>query len=139
MKKIHIALLVLIAATIAVLISFMKATSTYETVLGAKQKPGKTVSLIAKLDKTFPIVYDAKKNPNFLSFNAIDSLGQSVKVVYHNHKPENLEHSERLVLKGKMSDDQFECSEILMKCPSKYKDDMNQAKKNLEVNSQSVQ
>jgi len=135
MKKIHIVLLVLIAATIAVLISFMKATSTYETISGAKQKPGKTVSLIAKLDKTEPVVYDAKNNPNFLSFKAVDSLGQSVKVVYHNHKPENLEHSERLVLKGKWNDDHFECSEILMKCPSKYKDDMNEAKKNLQENA----
>jgi len=34
-----------------------------------------------------------------------------------------------------MSDDHFECSEILMKCPSKYKDDMNAAKKNLETTS----
>jgi cytochrome c-type biogenesis protein CcmE len=34
-----------------------------------------------------------------------------------------------------MNDDHFECSEILMKCPSKYKDDMNQAKKNLQENA----
>jgi len=136
MKKIHIVLLVLIAATIAVLISFMKATSTYETIAGAKRKPGKTVSLIAKLDKSALVEYDAKNNPNLLKFTAVDSLGQSVPVIYHNHKPENLEHSERLVLKGKMNDDHFECTEILMKCPSKYKDDMNQAKKNLEATKQ---
>jgi cytochrome c-type biogenesis protein CcmE len=58
-----------------------------------------------------------------------------MKVIYRKEKPSNLEHSERLVLKGKMDDDHFECSEILMKCPSKYKDDMNQAKKNLEENA----
>lgn len=135
MKKIHIALLVLIAATIAVLISFMGTLSTYDSVQSAMKKKGKTVSIIAKLDRTKPIEYDAVKNPNFLAFVAYDSLGSNMKVVYRKEKPTNLEHSERLVLKGKMSDDHFECSEILMKCPSKYKDDMNQAKKNLEENA----
>jgi cytochrome c-type biogenesis protein CcmE len=135
MKKIHIAFLVLIAATIAVLISFMKTLSTYDTVESAKKKKGKTVSIIAKLDRNHPVEYDEKKNPNYLSFVAYDSLGGNMKVVYRKEKPPNLEHSERLVLKGKMNDDHFECSEILMKCPSKYKDDMNQAKKNLQENA----
>ncbi|HEV8506300.1 MAG TPA: cytochrome c maturation protein CcmE [Chitinophagaceae bacterium] len=135
MKKIHIALLVLIAVTIAVLISFMGTLSTYDSVQSAMKKKGKTVSIIAKLDRTQPIEYDAVKNPNFLSFVAYDSLGSNMKVIYRKEKPTNLEHSERLVLKGKMNDDHFECSEILMKCPSKYKDDMNQAKKNLQENA----
>jgi cytochrome c-type biogenesis protein CcmE len=135
MKKIHIALLILIAATIAVLISFMGTLSTYDSVQSAMKKKGKTVSIIAKLDRTQPIEYDAMKNPNFLSFVAYDSLGGNMKVIYRKEKPTNLEHSERLVLKGKMSDDHFECSEILMKCPSKYKDDMNEAKKNLQENA----
>lgn len=134
MKKIHIVLLVLIAGTIAVLISFMGRLSTYDTVQSAMKKKGRVVSIIAKLDRTQPIEYDAVKNPNFLRFSAFDSLGSNMKVVYRKEKPTNLEHSERLVLKGRMNDDHFECSEILMKCPSKYKDDMNQAKKNLQDN-----
>ena len=135
MKKIHIALLVLIAVTIAVLISFMGTLSTYDTVQTATKKKGKTVSIIARLDRSHPIDYDAIKNPNYLSFMAYDSLGSNMKVIYRKEKPANLEHSERLVLKGKMGDDHFECSEILMKCPSKYKDDMNQAKKSLQENA----
>ncbi len=135
MKKIHIVLLVLIAGTIAVLISFMGTLSTYDTVKSAMKKQGKVVSIIAKLDRTHPIEYDAVKNPNYLSFVAYDSLGSNMKVVYRKEKPANLEHSERLVLKGRMNNDYFECSEILMKCPSKYKDDMNQAKKNLQENA----
>jgi len=130
MKKIQIVLLVLIAAAIAVLISFLKGSPTYDTVEIAKSKPGKSVSLIAKLDKTQPIDYDYK-NPNYLSFTVIDSLGGKVKVVYHNPKPDNLEHSERLVLKGAIRDDHFECKEILMKCPSKYKDEIKMGEKNL--------
>ena len=135
MKKIHIVLLVLIAGTIAVLISFMGNLSTYDTVQTAMKKKGKVVSIIAKLDRSQPIEYDAVKNPNYLSFSAYDSLGSNMKVIYRKEKPTNLEHSERLVLKGRMGDDHFECTEILMKCPSKYKDDMNQAKKNLQENA----
>lgn len=132
MKKIHIVLLVLIAGTIAVLISFMGNLTTYDTVQTALKKKGKVVSIIAKLDRNQPIEYNAVTNPNFLSFTAYDSLGSNMKVIYRKEKPTNLEHSERLVLKGRMSDDHFECTEILMKCPSKYKDDMNQAKKSLQ-------
>lgn len=131
MKKIHIIILVFIAIAIGVLISFMGTLTSYATVETARAKPGKFVHLIAKLDHTKPIEYDAIKNPNFLSFTAIDSLGGAVKVVYHNAKPDNLEISERLVLKGSIKKDHFECKEILMKCPSKYKDDMKAAEKNL--------
>jgi cytochrome c-type biogenesis protein CcmE len=131
MKKTHIIILVLIAASIAVLISYTGNLTTYETVASAKQKEGKFVRLIAKVDKTQPIVYDPIKNPNFMVFTAVDTLGNSTKVVYHNSKPADFEMSERLVLNGKMQDGRFECREMLMKCPSKYKDDPNAARKNL--------
>ena len=65
MKKIHIALLVIIAAAIGVLITFMKTSSTYDSIDIAIAKPGKFVHLMAKLDKTAPIEYDAVKNPNY--------------------------------------------------------------------------
>ncbi len=51
MKKTHIILLVLIAISIAVLISFMGDITTYDTVTSAKEKPGKFVHLIAKMEK----------------------------------------------------------------------------------------
>jgi cytochrome c-type biogenesis protein CcmE len=135
MKKIHIVFLILIGAAIAILISFLPTASTYETIETAMSKPGKFVHVIAKLDHSQPVQYDAVNNPNYLSFTAVDSLGKSVKVVYHNAKPDNLEHSDRLVLKGSYKDDHFECKEIMMKCPSKYKDDMKAAEKNIRENT----
>ncbi|MEQ1624135.1 MAG: cytochrome c maturation protein CcmE [Sediminibacterium sp.] len=128
MKKTHIIILVLIAASIVVLISYTGDLTTYETISSAKQKEGKFVNLIAKVDKQFPVEYDAAKNPNYLSFTAIDTLGNSIKVVYHNNKPTDMEKSERLVLKGRVQGDHFDCKDILLKCPSKYKDDPNAAK-----------
>ncbi|MBZ4192361.1 cytochrome c maturation protein CcmE [Niabella beijingensis] len=122
MKKIHIILLVLVAAAIAVLVSFLQTTTTYDTVETAKSKPGKFVHLMAKWDKSAPLEYDAVKNPNYLAFTAVDSLGQKINVIYHNPKPENFELSERLVMKGKYNGTVFECQSIQTKCPSKYKD-----------------
>jgi cytochrome c-type biogenesis protein CcmE len=121
--------LVVIAFAIGGLLMFSVDFSTYDTISSAKEKQGKYVHLIAKLDRSVPIEYDPANNPNYLAFTAVDSLGGSTKVVYHNTKPSELEHSERVVLKGKMKGEVFECSEILLKCPSKYKDDKKQLEK----------
>jgi CcmE len=135
MKRIHIILLVLIAGAIAVLVSFLKGASTYDSITWAKANPGKFVHVAAKLDPSFPVDYDELKNPNFLSFIAIDTTGQKMKVIYRKGMIENLETSEKLVLKGAYKDDHFECKDIQTKCPSKYKDDMNAARKNIQNNS----
>ncbi len=136
MKKTHIIALVLIAIAIATLISFMGNVTTYETIASAKQKPGKFVNLIAKMDKTQPLQYDPVKNPNYLTFTALDTLGNSIQVVYRNAKPTDMEKSERLVLKGKVENGVFECKDILLKCPSKYKDDANNNAKNVSASVQ---
>jgi cytochrome c-type biogenesis protein CcmE len=122
-------MLVVIAVAIGALIMMSVDFSTYDTIESAKQKQGKFVHLIAKLDKTVPLDYNPAKNPNYLSFTAVDSLGGKAKVVYLNTKPPELENSERVVLKGKMQGDVFECSDILLKCPSKYNDDKKQLEK----------
>lgn len=136
MKKTHIVALVLIAVAIATLISFMGDVTTYETIASAKQKPGRFVNLIAKMDKSQPMNYDPIKNPNYLTFTALDTLGNSIEVVYHNAKPQDMEKSERLVLKGKVENGVFECKDILLKCPSKYKDDANANSKNVSASVQ---
>jgi cytochrome c-type biogenesis protein CcmE len=122
MKKTHIILLVLIAVAIVVLISYTGDLSSYETIGSAKQKQGKFLNLIVKMDKSIPVQYDPVKDPNLLKFAVQDSLGGKINVVFHNTMPTDMEKSERLVLKGKVQGDVFECSAIVLKCPSKYKD-----------------
>lgn len=131
MKKLHIVLLIFIAAAIALMASLLKDVTTYATIASAKEKPGKIVKLIARLDKSKPLEYDPIKNPNYLRFTAIDTLGNTTAVIYYNTKPTDMEKSERLVLTGKIVNDYFECKDILLKCPSKYKDDVKQAEKSL--------
>lgn len=125
MKTTHIIILVVIAVAIGILISTMSDLSTYDTINSAKAKPGKFIHLIAKLDTAGgkKLHYDALVNPNYLSFYIVDSLGGSSRVVYMKGKPPtDMERSERMVLKGKMTDSAFLCEDILIKCPSKYTD-----------------
>lgn len=131
MKRTHIIILIGIAALIVGLLTWSVDFSTYDTIKSAQDKKGKFVHLIARLDKSQPVTYDPINNPNYLAFYAVDSLGGKTKVVYHNSKPADLEKSERIVMKGKMQEDHFECSDILLKCPSKYKDDKKQLEKNM--------
>ncbi|MBS1761916.1 MAG: cytochrome c maturation protein CcmE [Bacteroidetes bacterium] len=132
MKKSSIVVLIGIAALIVGLLAYSVDFSTYDTIDSAKNKEGKFVHLIAKLDHTMPLEYDPVKNPNYLSFYAVDSLGGKTKVVFRNSKPTDLEKSERLVMKGTMTKDHFECKDILLKCPSKYKDDKQNLEKSME-------
>jgi cytochrome c-type biogenesis protein CcmE len=137
MKRLHIVLLVFIAIAIGVLVSFMGNLSTYETIASAKQKEGKSVTIIAKLDNSQPIEYDPVKNPNYCSFHITDTLGNKAKVVYYYEKPFDMDKAERIVLKGKMKGNIFEITNkegILIKCPSKYKDDPEAARKTLGQN-----
>lgn len=130
MKRTHIIMLVAIAISIVALLIFSANDfTTYDTIGSAKQKQGKFVHVIAKLDNDAPIEYDPAKDANYLAFYAVDSLGGRAKVVYHNSKPADLEKSERVVLKGQMNGDVFECKDILLKCPSKYKDEKGQLEK----------
>jgi hypothetical protein len=138
MKKSHIAALILIGIAIAVLISSMVNVTAYETIASAKQKSGKTVTVIAKLDKS-SVQYNPAVNPNYLTFEAIDTLGDRMKVAYYYEKPYDMEKSERIVLKGKMENGVFQIHDqkgILIKCPSKYKDDPEAAKK--AINQQAM-
>jgi cytochrome c-type biogenesis protein CcmE len=135
MKRTHIAMLIGIAAIIVALLLLSTDFSTYDTIVSAQKKQGKFVHIIAKMDKSEPLEYDAIKNPNYVSFYAMDSLGGKTKVIMHDSKPADLEKSERIVMLGKMQADHFACSSILLKCPSKYKDDKEQMKKQVEENT----
>ncbi len=102
------------------------------TLLQQKDRPGKYVHLIVKIDKSQPIEYNPVKDPNYLSFMAMDTLGNKIQVVYRKGKPADMDKSERLGLMGRVENGRFDCQEILLKCPSKYKDDPNAAKQALK-------
>ena len=135
MKKTHIILLILVISGLVGMSFFIKDLTTYETFSSAAKKSNQFVVVKVKLDKAAPIEYNQLKDPNKTVFYAVDHDGARTKVVYNNSKPTDIERSEGLDLNGYMRDGFFECTKLQMKCPSKYKDDMNAAQKNLSAGS----
>jgi cytochrome c-type biogenesis protein CcmE len=139
MKKIHIILLFLVIAGIVGMSFFVKDLTTYETFASAGERSDKFVVVKVQLDKTAPIEYDQIKDPNKTVFYAVDKDGKRSKVIYNNAKPTDIERSEGIDLNGYMRDGHFECTKLQMKCPSKYKDDMKAAGKNLPTGSNATE
>ena len=122
MKKSSIFGLVVIAIAIAVIISTYANSSTYGSFNEAKTADSE-LHVIGHLDKQKELYYDATRDANYFSFYMKDKQGQECKVVFTGTKPEDFERSEQIVLTGRMVNNEFHASKILMKCPSKYTQD----------------
>ena len=57
-----------------------------------------------------------------------DEAGTEIQVICQKEKPAEFERSEQIVLKGSMKGEAFVAHDILLKCPSKYQDEMIQNK-----------
>lgn len=122
MKKVHIIGIVLIAVAIGVLMSISNDVSTFTTFSDATAS-GKVVKISGHLSKDKEMYYEPQKDPNYFTFYLNDSENAQRKVVLLSAKPQDFERSESIVLTGKMDGDTFMASDMLMKCPSKYKDE----------------
>lgn len=122
MKKIHLIGIALIAVAIMVLMSMSNDMGTYATFEDAINT-GKKVKIAGQLSKDKEMVYNPQEDANYFSFFIKDSEEVEKKVVLLAAKPQDFELSEQLVLTGKMQGDVFMASDMLMKCPSKYKDE----------------
>jgi cytochrome c-type biogenesis protein CcmE len=123
MKKTHIALLLLVVAAVAVIVTMFGDFSTYETFGTAAAQPNKQFHVIGVLHGDKKVDYDPLVDPNHCSFMVEDKAGNVRKVIFNGAKPTDIEKSEQIVMKGKMDGDAFRCNQIQMKCPSKYKND----------------
>jgi len=124
MKKTHIVIIIFVVIAIGVVISLFMNISTYSNFVKASRNQGKDFQIIGKLDKSRPVIYDAKLNPNEFSFYMSDEKGHVSKVIYNGAKPQDFEKPSQLVVIGSMSGDSvFMAKSLLMQCPSKYNDD----------------
>lgn len=122
MKKIYVIAGVMIAVAIALLMNTAKDMSTYGTFAEAS-KTGEKVKIAGQLSKDKEMYYNPEKDPNYFSFYIKDSKGDERKVVLLASKPQDFELSEQIVVTGSMKGDEFVANDLLMKCPSKYKDE----------------
>ena len=120
MKKIHILGIIVIAVAIGVIFYSLNNTGSYASFAEAAESPSSEFHVVGKLNKDKLAVYEPKVDANVFTFYMVDNKGTECKVVLHKNKPQDFERSEQIVLIGQMQGGQFEASDILMKCPSKY-------------------
>ena len=135
MKKIYIVGIVMIAAAIAMFTMAGKDLTTYSTFEDAVNAAGNTVKIAGELAKDKEMYYNPAEDPNYFSFYVKDADGAERKVVLFAEKPQDFEMSEQIVLTGAMKGEEFHAESILMKCPSKYKDEEIYIKSEKEENS----
>jgi cytochrome c-type biogenesis protein CcmE len=135
MKRSHIIAMVLIAISIAIIISTTGDASSYvtfkEAYKMAQDGDHEKVHVVGKLKKDAMgeiagMVYEPTVDPNYFSFILEDSLHEEHQVVYLHPKPQDLEKSEKVVIVGNVKENVFVADQILMKCPSKYEEPVNE-------------
>lgn len=121
MKKTYIIGLICIAVAIGIFVNAAGDVSTYATFDDAQTR-GK-VKVTGTLDLEQDLIYNPDADPNSFSFHMKDNNGNTSKVIVQKPKPQDFELSEQVVVTGKMNGEIFVASEVLTKCPSKYKDE----------------
>jgi cytochrome c-type biogenesis protein CcmE len=112
----------LMAIGVIMLVSASKDMSTYSTFEQVKRS-GETAKVVGVLAKDKPMYYNAEENPNLFRFYMTDQEGQVREVTLQAPKPQDFELSEQVVATGAFVGDEFVATSILMKCPSKYKNE----------------
>lgn len=128
MNKFSILGLLMIAAAILVFMNASKDVSTYSNFKEAIDS-GDRVKVVGKLSKGKPMEYNPEVNANIFKFYLIDDKGVEKQVYLNKAKPQDFERSEQIVVTGVMKGDEFYADDILVKCPSKYKEEEIKLKK----------
>lgn len=122
MKKVYIIAGIMIAAAISLFVVAQDDLSTYSTISQALES-GTRVKIAGQLAKDMEMIYDPVQDPNLFTFYIRDAENATQKVVLLQPKPQDFELSEQVVLTGRMQEGAFVATDVLMKCPSKYKDE----------------
>jgi cytochrome c-type biogenesis protein CcmE len=122
MKKSHIALLFFIAFGFVALAAMLGNSAKLGNFETARSSDDRSVRISGTLVAEKGVEYDPHADANSWSFWMEDDQGEVAKVVCFDDKPYDFEKSDEVVLTGKMKDDVFFATDLLVKCPSKYND-----------------
>lgn len=125
MKTRNIIGLVVLAGFMALLlVSFGGNVSEY-TDFQEAQKRESDVHVVAKWVRRDEARYDASRD--LFSFYLQDTMNNVQLVHYYDPMPVNFDKAQKVVVSGKYQNGVFVADKVLMKCPSKYKDQANVA------------
>lgn len=116
-RKSCIALSFGLAFTAVLLLSFGSQVGGYASFEEVGQ--GERATVVG--DSAWAQSYD--RAANTFSFTMRDQKGATKRVHYLAPKPANFDRAENIVVEGAMRGDTFHAEDILVKCPSKYKED----------------
>ena len=123
MRKTHIIAILLLLAGASFLIFSSGDFSTFSTFESAEQSQSR-VKIAGQLSLEDPMHYDPEDDPNYFSFYMVDSKNEKRKVVIKEPKRRDFERSEQIVVTGSIDENgDFLATEMLLKCPSKYKEE----------------
>ena len=128
MKLSHIIAIVVIAAAIAIIIATAGDASTYVNFDQAYQMASagnnSAIHVVGDLKKENGQIVGLQNSEDKLSFSfvMVDDNQKEQKVIYNEPMPPDFLKSEKVVVIGNYQNNQFIAKKILLKCPSKYKD-----------------
>ncbi len=114
--------MLMLVAAILIFVNASNDIATYYNFTTATEQAG-IVKVNGTLDPDHEIKYDPAVNANRFSFHMLDTNGKSLEVIMASAMPQDFERSEQVVVTGSRKGDTFVATEILTKCPSKYKDE----------------
>ncbi len=113
--KIVIGIIVILFFSIYGFITLLSSKIDYVDFNTAAKHPGKEFEVRGKWLKDM----EYKSDLEFVFFMKDDN-NTIMKVIYEKPKPNNFEHAETIVVRGRVRENIFYASQILTKCPSKY-------------------
>ncbi len=119
MRKVEIALIILVAVTIGIIFSYTSQASRYGDFTQAFAENESTYKVIGTLNKEIPV---ESPQANLVIFTMIDDKGKECKVYLNETVPEHFDRSDKVVITGKADPEKnaFFATEVQAKCPSKY-------------------
>ncbi len=119
-KKVLIGLAVIAFFAIFAIYSFSSALNPYVSFAEAAETEA-TVQVMGYLHGG-EVRYDMDSRQ--LRFNLEDEEGTTALVAYEGPKPANMDQAESIVVIGRFEEEIFQAQKILVKCPSKYEEEM---------------
>jgi|GEM_PF-3110333 cytochrome c-type biogenesis protein CcmE len=122
MRKVEIALIIVVAVTIGIIFSYSSQASRYGNFSQAFAQEGKIFKVIGTLNKDIPV---ETPQANLVIFNMIDQDGKECKVYLNETVQEHFDRSDQVVITGTADGEKkaFFATEHQAKCPSKYNDE----------------
>lgn len=129
MKKSHILIIIVIAVAVGIIMTTAEDASTYVTFDQAHQlasSGSKTnIHVVGELKKDAEghvIGIQPGEDRVSFSFIMIDETNKEQLVIYKEPMPQDFTRSEKVVVIGYYSGENFIAEKILLKCPSKYQE-----------------